>query len=131
MRKNRFLLRYLQNMRPKKSSENTKRNRQKSVALYFTYISIASKTGQKWPKIAPKRAARGGSNGPSGGSYIKEGGSYIKELPSCIKEQPSCIKEEIKKAGYLTSPAFNDKRVVMFDSSKIQKVYQTRNTLLH
>jgi len=44
------------------------------------------------------------------GSYIKEGGSYIKEEPSCIKEQPSCIKEEIKKAGYLTSPAFNYKK---------------------
>lgn len=122
MRKNRFLLRYLQNMRPKKSSENTKRNRQKSVALYFTYISIASKTGQKWPKIDPKRAARGGSNGSAGGSYIKEWGSYIKEGPSCIKEQPSCIKEEIKKAGYFSSPAFPNKSAVMFDFVNIQRI---------
>lgn len=122
MRKNRFLLRYLQNMRPKKSLENTKRNRQKLAVLYFTYILLVSKTGQKWPKIALKRAARGGSNGAAGGSYIKEWGSYIKELPSCIKEQPSCIKEEIKKAGYFSSPAFPNKSAVMFDSVNIQRI---------
>jgi hypothetical protein len=86
------------------------------------YRTNTGKKGQNWPKISPKQAARGGSNGPFWGSYIKEVGSYIKELPSCIKEQPSYVKGEIKKAGYYSSPAFPNKSAVMFDPVNIQKV---------
>ena len=64
-----------------------------------------------------------GLNAPERGSkWAFLGGPILKRGGPILKSNPPTLKSEQKKAGYFSSPAFNNKSVVMFDNTKIQKV---------
>lgn len=90
------------------------------------YRTDIGQNSGKWPKIGRFSASGRTQNGPERGSdtppILKSGGPILKSNPPALKSHPPTLKSEQKKAGYFSSPAFNNKSVVMFDNTKIQKV---------